>query len=242
MQNIGAISLNISFVIYFIWFIPQIVLNFKRKNTEGLSLLMHTLLCLGYLCDLIYGFGLKMQWQYRMVTCTGLLCLTIQHYQFGKYELFHSRQKMIYVLLSVIFLFLFGYGIHIIFYHQPLFVSFIAHYFNLNDNQQNFYDSVGMLTNVCWFSYALPQIWTNFKLREAQGLSLVFILFSIFLNLCDSTSAWALQWDYPSKIGPLIALLQNSILLSQVIYYAKHNRQRIKPMVIDSRRPAAFNS
>ena len=50
------------------------------------------LLCLLLIswCDLIYGFGREMQWQYRMVTVVGLLSLSIQHYQFGRYGL-HTK-------------------------------------------------------------------------------------------------------------------------------------------------------
>src|SRR5438445_7099169 len=89
-HTVGEITVNISSLIYFVWFVPQIWLNYRRKNTDGLSLWMHGLLLLGYSADLLYGFGRDMQWQYRMVTIVGLFFLFIQHYQFGRYGL-HSK-------------------------------------------------------------------------------------------------------------------------------------------------------
>src|SRR3989338_11149191 len=96
---IGEITLSLSTLIYFFWFLPQIYLNFKRKNTDGLSLWMHGLLLLGYSADLLYGFGRHMQWQYRLVTIVGLICLFVQHIQFGKYGLHSKAIKIISVAI-----------------------------------------------------------------------------------------------------------------------------------------------
>lgn len=199
------------------WFIPQIVLNFKRKNTEGLSLFMHGILLLGYLCDLIYGFGCQMQWQYRMVTIVGLISLSIQHYQIGHYHLTLPKEKRLYKALTITYPLLF-----------ILCLSVIA----FSHFDKSIFDLLGMCTNVCWLIYGIPQIIKNYNNQSTVGLSTLFVCFSIFLNLCDSTSAWALNWDYPSKIGPLFALTQNFILLFQVIYYAKP--QKFKPLVVNS--------
>ena len=206
MKLIAVFSLNLSLAIYLVWFIPQIWLNFKRKDTEGLSLFMHGLLCLGYLTDLLYGFGRGMQWQYRTVTLTGLVSLAVQHYQFGRYGLHRITQKYMYVALTFLLLIL----IFIIFY-----------VFHLNSDRKIFYDNAGMVANICWFIYMLPQIIKNRVNHSAQGLSALFILLGILSNLCDITSAWILGWDFPSKIGPPITLIGNLILLSQIIYYKK---------------------
>lgn len=210
MSNIGHFTLNISMAVYLIWFFPQIFLNFKRKDTEGLSLFMHGVLCFGYLCDLIYGFGLGMQWQYRIVTFSGLASLAVQHYQFGRYGLHRPSEKYSYLALNLLFLAFFIYVI-----------------LSLNDTSstRNFYDFFGMLANACWAAYMLPQIIKNYFNRSAQGLSPYFVLLGIFLNINDSTSAWTLSWDYPSKIGPLITLCGNLILISQVYFYDRKSKK-----------------
>jgi uncharacterized protein with PQ loop repeat len=199
------------------WFIPQIVLNFKRKNTEGLSIFMHSILFMGYLCDLMYGFGCNMQWQYRMVTVVGLISLSMQHYQIGHYHSNHAKEKRIYKFLTITYPLLFIVCLSVILF---------SHF------DKSIFDLLGMCTNACWLIYGIPQIIKNYNNQSTLGLSTLFVCFSIFLNLCDSTSAWALHWDYPSRIGPLLALTQNFILLLQVIYYAK--LQKFRPLVVNS--------
>jgi len=216
-MSIGNISLNISFVIYFMWFIPQIILNFKRKNTEGLSILMHSILFIGYLCDLMYGFGCSMQWQYRMVTIIGLISLSIQHYQIGHYGLHHPQEKQFYKVLTILY---------------PLLFIFCLSAIQFSHFNKSIFDLFGLCTNACWLIYGIPQIIKNYNNQSTLGLSTVFVCFSIFLNLCDTTSAWALNWDYPSKIGPMLSLTQNLILLSQVIYYARP--KKFSALVVNS--------
>jgi uncharacterized protein with PQ loop repeat len=196
--------------IYLVWFIPQVFLNFKRKDTEGLSMLMHGILCIAYLSDLVYGFGLNMQWQYRTVTIVGLCSLSIQHYQFGRYGLHRLAEKYTYLGLNLIFFVLLLYAIYAI---------------KLSFYGRSFYDFAGMLANACYLSYMLPQTIKNYVNKSTLGLSVYFVFIAIILNICDSTSAWTLGWDYPSKIGPAFSLAGNSILLFQIIYYDKRDKQ-----------------
>jgi uncharacterized protein with PQ loop repeat len=209
MNFIGKLSLNLSASFYLIWFIPQILLNFKRKNTEGFSIIMHGILGIAYLSDLIYGFGLNMPWQYRSVTIVGLCSLILQHYQLHRYGLHHIKERTIFKSLNWIYLLLFCYGIYAI-------TSSIT--------TRNSYDHIGMLANICFLCYMFPQIIKNYRNQSVQGLSVAFVLIAMFLNFCDATSAWALAWDYPSKIGPVISFFGNFILLFQVFYYDKYSR------------------
>jgi hypothetical protein len=167
---------------------------------------MHGVLCLGYLSDLIYGFGLGMQWQYRVVTVSGLFSLAIQHYQFGRYGLHRRTQILIYLLFSALCV-----GLLLLIVLFLVFQSYPRH----------FYDTMGMMSNGFWLTYALPQIVKNFVRKSTVGLSPYFIAIALFLNLCDTASAWALHWDYPSKVGVGIAWLEDAILLLQVIYYGR---------------------
>ncbi len=218
MSSIGNVSLNLSFMIYLLWFMPQVWLNFKRKDTEGLSMLMHGILCIGYLCDLMYGFGRDMQWQYRTVTIVGLLSLAVQHYQMGRYGLHRRSEKLTYVALNIVYAVLLGTSLYVI---------------NFSQVDKHILDLMGMCANACWLSYAIPQIIKNYNNQSTLGLSTIFVGFSVFLNLCDATSAWTLGWDYPSKVGPALALIQNFILLLQIRYYARQ-RNKFGALAADS--------
>ncbi|HTM05912.1 MAG TPA: PQ-loop repeat-containing protein [Patescibacteria group bacterium] len=217
MQLLGHITLNISLIVYLIWFIPQIFHNFKRKNTNGLSMLMIGILSIGYLCDLMYGFGREMQWQYRLVTLTGIGCLMIQNYQFGRYGLNHFKEKTVYISLNMIYVCLLIYAILSI---------------NLSFSNKNGYDFFGMIAQVCWLSYMVPQIIKNAMNRSTLGLSTSFVGLSILLNLCDFISAWTLNWDYPSKIGPAVTLSGHLVLFFQMHYFARFSREPVVLMAL----------
>lgn len=201
---IGEITLSISTIIYFVWFIPQIWLNFKRHDTEGLSMWMHAILLLGYSADLLYGFGRHMQWQYRMVTIVGLMWLCVQHFQFWRLGLHTRAEKINFSIISILVIFILNFAImNFLFYHH---------------NKQ-YYDVAGYVSNFCWLTYLIPQIIKNFKEKSTEGLSLWFIILSLLLNLLDLTSALMLKWDQPSVLNPFIGIGKKAIVLFQMRYY-----------------------
>ncbi|EKD77091.1 MAG: putative membrane protein [uncultured bacterium] len=209
---IGEITLSISSIIYFIWFLPQIVLNFKRKSTDGLSLWMHGLLLLGYSADLLYGFGRHMQWQYRAVTMVGLICLFVQHCQFARYGLKTKIARDNFIFLSVLVFIVFSYAML---------------NFTLLHHGKQYYDIAGLVSDVCWMTYLFPQIIKNWREKSTQGLSVWFVILSIVLGFLDMTSALSLHWDFPSIANSSIGLLKKAILIFQIFYYQrKTNAQR----------------
>jgi uncharacterized protein with PQ loop repeat len=203
---IGEITLSVSSVIYFIWFLPQLWLNFKRKNTDGLSLWMHGLLLLGYSADLLYGFGRHMQWQYRAVTIVGLICLCVQHIQFARFGL-HTRvikNNFIFLTALVVIVFLYALLNFTLFHHG-----------------KKYYDMAGFVSSACWMTFLFPQMIKNFRLQSTEGLSNGFVELAILLSLLDLTSAMMLHWDLPSLINPCVSLLKKSVLVFQILYYRK---------------------
>lgn len=203
---IGEITLTISSAIYFTWFLPQIYLNYKRKSTDGFSLWMHGLLLLGYSADLLYGFGRHMQWQYRMVTITGLIFLFVQHFQFARYGMKTKSAVINFSLLSVLVLIVFTYAIL---------------NFTLLHHGKKYYDYAGFISDTCWATYMFPQIIKNFRNKSTKGLSGWFVVISIVLSFFDMTSALMLHWDWPSLLGSAITVLKKSILVFQIYYYRK---------------------
>ena len=203
---IGEITLTISSLVYIVWFLPQLWLNFKRKNTDGLSLWMHGLLLLGYSADLLYGFGRHMQWQYRMVTIIGLFCLFVQHIQFARFGL-HSRAiKNNFIFLSVLVVIVFSYAIFNF--------TFLQH-------GKQYYDIAGFVSDGCWMTFLFPQMVKNFRLKSTVGLSNGFVELAILLSFLDMTSALLLHWDLPSLVNPCVSLLKKSVLAFQIAYYRK---------------------
>lgn len=204
MHNYGLITLNISAFTYLFWLFPQVLLNFQRKNVEGLSFWMHSILYLGCFCDLLYGFSTIAQWQYKLVSVVNLCSLTLQHYQFKRYGFHNNSEKKLYWLVSLC---------------VPLLLITAIYLIRFQCAGRNFYDAIGMITNICWIVYLIPQIIKNFSRQSTSGLSVYFIFLSLFLNSCDFSSAWLLEWDYPSKVGPVLSFFGNLILLLQVVYY-----------------------
>lgn len=205
-HQLGEITLSLSTFVYFIWFVPQLVLNYKRKNTEGFSLWMHGLLLIGYSADLLYGFGRHMEWQYRLVTIVGLCFLSIEHVQIAIYGCRSKSEKWNFTILSVIVVALLIYAI----------VNF-----TLDQHSKTYYDIAGFVSSICWMTYVLPQIIKNFKQKSTKGLSLWFVILSICLSLLDITSTFALHWDWPSVLSECVTLLKKSILILQVAYYSQ---------------------
>ncbi len=203
---IGEITLSISSAIYFVWFLPQIYLNFKRKSTEGFSLWMHGLLLLGYSADLLYGFGRHMQWQYRAVTIVGLLCLFVQHTQFYRYGLKTKYFTLNYLFLSLLTMIVFTYAVL---------------NFTVLHHGKKYYDIAGFISDMCWASYVFPQIIKNYRLKSTKGLSVAFVAISILLSFLDITSTFALHWDWPSVLSECVTLLKKSILVFQMVYYVR---------------------
>ncbi|MCH9644910.1 MAG: PQ-loop repeat-containing protein [Gammaproteobacteria bacterium] len=199
---IGAISLNISFVLYLFLCLPQVVHNIRYKNTKGISLWMYTIFFSSYILDLMYGFGLQMQWQYRAVTVVGLCALVIQHIQLGLYQRRDGRYLVVTVFLAALLLFSMS-GITLMHYSRSL------------------YDTVGMVNQCFAVIYMLPQIIKNYRLRSVASLSFWFVALDMLTAVLDTVSAWSLNWDYPSKIGPPMILIIGGILMLQFYRYQR---------------------
>jgi len=213
LSTIGHISLNISTLIYFIWFVPQLILNFKRKTTSGLSIWMHAILFLGYLADLMYGFGQHLPIQYRLVTMVGLVSLCLEHYQFGRYGLKQHRDKLVYTGLTVFF--------------SILFIFVIINLF-IDTHSNAYYNVAGFVSSFCWFAFVWPQVIKNFKHKSTRGLSTKFVALAVATGVLDTITAYALNWPLPSKISAPIGLVQKSLLLSQCFYYDRKTKAEVK--------------
>ena len=127
---VGEVSLSLSASIYLIWLLPQLWHNHWRKSTKGFSFAFHSLLFIGYCFDLMYGFGLHMEWQYRLVTIVGLCSLFIQHLQFGFYNYTDNSlsKNYCYFIVSIIILIILFFSAYTIVFaqHNNSFYNFVG--------------------------------------------------------------------------------------------------------------------
>eukprot|EP00392_Amoebophrya_sp_AT5.2_P013392 g13510.t1 len=93
---VGSISVNLAFLLYLTYFLPQLLRVHRRNFAEtdaahwqSFSQWTLSLQVLTASIDLFYGFTAVPQWQYRAVGVSTLLCLTIQQAQL--YRCFQRR-------------------------------------------------------------------------------------------------------------------------------------------------------
>ncbi len=206
MEYIGYISINISFVIYCTYFLPQIIYNQIKCQAGYISHSNQTLMIVANTLDLIYGFGFNLQWQYRTVTMSILLCLLFQQWQ-----IYRDSQQKIYrfhiVILTIVIL------------------GIIFAIFNILGPKV--LQKIGFISMFCYAVHWLPQIVKNIKEKNASAFSVWFLLLNIIALLCDEISALSFGWPLPSLLSPILILSLLFIVVGQYYYY-----QRLR-MIID---------
>lgn len=205
MENFGYITLNISLIIYFIIFLPQTIHNQFKHKTFEISLWTHSLMIIANSLDLIYAIGFNMQWQYILVDIILLSFLTIQQLQI----LNDRREKYLFIHTISIFLY--------------LFLVIIMIYFTSLSNQILLW--FGSISGVIYNLYWLPQIYKNYRQKQAEGFSIFYLVLSLISIICDINSAIFLGW-------PLVSVIVSSCLsilvLTQIIQYFYYKSSFIK--------------
>ncbi|APC96896.1 PQ-loop repeat-containing protein [Francisella frigiditurris] len=203
METIGNITLNISFILYLVLFLPQTIHNQLKHTTREISLWTHSLMIIANSLDLIYAIGFNMPWQYITVSVVLLTFLTIQQLQILNDKLSNK-----------------------IFLHSFFIFSFllIAIYFALNNSftEKNLL-IFGSISNIIYNIYWFPQIWKNFRTKQAAGFSIIYLYLSIITCSCDIVSGLTLNWPIPTIIGSLFLFCLINIQIFQYLYYKKGN-------------------
>ncbi|WP_119344093.1 PQ-loop repeat-containing protein [Facilibium subflavum] len=199
-HTIGTISINISFLIYCLYFLPQILYNQLKHQAFGISYGTQLLMILANVLDLIYGFGFDLQWQYKAVTLLTLGLLVIQQYQIYR----DSRIKSLWFHMLAVLLLLIGGAIAF----KQLFPA-------------RFLETVGFISMICYSIYWLPQIIKNVQYKSAQGFSLIFMVLNASALICDEISALSFSWPMPSIVSPLVILSFLFVIIAQRLYYRR---------------------
>ncbi|WP_119328754.1 PQ-loop repeat-containing protein [Cysteiniphilum halobium] len=206
---IGHISINISFIIYCIYFLPQIIHNQLKHQAGHISHGTHLLMVIANVLDLIYGFGFDLQWQYRVVTMLTLGCLLFQQWQIyrdSERTKNEKRKKAKSYNFHIICLLVIAVGIALVSLH------------NLNDTML---ENIGFISMFCYAVYWLPQIIKNIKEKNATAFSLIFLVLNVLALVCDEISALNFGWPLPSIISPIIILSLLFIMVGQYYYYQR---------------------
>jgi len=186
-MQISEITLNISFVFYLIFLLPQIFHNSINKQLKNLSLKFHFVLFFSYLADLLFGFFYNMPWQYKSVSLIGLLCLFIQHFQLAKYYKNNIKTKNIFNLICIFILFILLIGFYCIF--QKLLIPKII------------VKTLNLISSIGFFVYLIPQLIQNLKNNNALALNINFLILGLLINIFDLLSVFLLNWTLITKIS-----------------------------------------
>lgn len=163
---------------------------------------MHVIMLSSYICDIGYGMGTYMPWQYYSISFAAAGMLSIQHLQFWRYRRGHAPRSYVPFTCGLLLLLLIIVG-HLCnrAAHQPLFTF------------------LGFVSVLGWNGADLPQLFVNRRLRSTEGLALPYVLFGILGICCDIISAYGLNWGLPNKIGAPVSLCLKLILLLQCWLY-----------------------
>ena len=202
---IGNTSLNLSFILYLIVYVPQIIHNRAQKNIAQLSISLHFLLYISYFFDLCYGFSCGLPWQYKTVSVIGCCLLVIQQLQLLRF--FKHTQEISFFTYHTIFL-LSSITLMGLFFLKPAlqYAPVIV-------------TSFGIIARGCGLIYCLPQLIKNQRTRATQAISLHFLSLNLTVSILDTLSAWCLHWGWPNKIAaPITILMMLSLLWQRKIY------------------------
>lgn len=184
-QSIGTISLNISLIIYCLYFFPQIIYNQLKCQAGNISYLTQILMITTNGLDLIYGFGFNLEWQYRTVSILTLSCLLFKQWQIYRDS---DAKSLFFHLLAL--------SISI--------SSFLI--VTITNLSTSILQQIGLISMLCYAMYWLPKIIKNTRDKSARGFSTLFIMLNGLELICDEISAITLAWPLPSIISPLLLL------------------------------------
>ena len=199
MNMLGMISLNISFILHILLYIPQVLHNRNFQNIQNLSINMHLILFSCYFLDIFYGFGSSLQWQYCTVAVVGFSLLVIQYLQICYF--LKTRDKQ---LISAVH---FGIMLVSVFYVGKFFIIYQA------QSPEWLTLTSGYISKVLFIISALPQLIKNWRVENSNALSTHFVLFCIGIACLDTISAWCLDWGWPNKLTYPIMVIMFSLLL-----------------------------
>jgi uncharacterized protein with PQ loop repeat len=91
------------------------------------------------------------------------------------------------------------------------------------------FNSMGWLEYFCDFIYCIPQLIKNRLTKRADAISPIFLILAMISALCDSMSAWCLNWGPSSLYGaPIAIVLHGALLIQWYLGMKKHTKLNLR--------------
>ena len=194
--NLLIIISNLFFVLSLI---PQILLNYKIKSTNGLSdLFILTLLNSSYFY-LVYSFSNNLPIVYKVVNITYLVLICLIIFQRFKYSKNNEKKFLFFYMFNILILFIVTCLIYLKFLAYAYLIGWIP-------------VGIGIWKKV-------PQIFKIYRRKSVHGFSFYFILISLISNFFEVLGNFCLNLPIPMIVNNFRGILVNLVFLGQFLLY-----------------------
>jgi hypothetical protein len=214
IQHIGIYTINISFALHFVVYIPQIIHNRKHKQNMEISPLTQCAMLIAYGSNVIFGITHNMPWQYATISLVLLLPTLFQQYQMYLSKSYKVAWHIFAIAWTVVIIAV----ISIYIMNDSLPISFNSWF------QKITYQTVN-IASIIYMVYWLPQIYRNFKNKTANGFAMIFLYIGLVEAVLNTFTAIA--YKYP--IISLITGIEVGIMLIIVMF--QHYLYNVRPRV-----------
>ncbi len=221
-MNLGAVSLNLSVVLYLFYFFPQLAYNELFKRTGEISLATQTAAVVAAALDFAQGFGLGYPWEYKLVSSVSCVCVLFQEGQMWvqskspiqEQSMRPPTSKKIPLITVHFFLSVLGTAV------LCVVCAVRGLRVRLLETFPYILETFGFANNILYSAQWVPQLWCNFRRKSAEAQSLLYLLLLLAASACDFVSAICLDWQLPQKMQPVLtALLVAGLLGQRARYY-----------------------
>ena len=198
-MNFNSFFPWIAQIFFFLAFWPQIILNFKRKSTHGLSDFLFIGYFYGYSFYMLYAYCLNLPLAHKIMIPLGFFAILILIFQRFYYSESKDNGLRLFFKLSILF-----FAILTIFAIKHS--SFIGHI-------------SGWLMMFIFAIYQFPQIFKNYKNKSIQGLSFGLVSIIGFGNFTEFVVALFLGLPAQTYINNLNGILVYAVYLRQFLKF-----------------------
>jgi uncharacterized protein with PQ loop repeat len=148
----------VAYILYFGCFIPQVVTNYRRRSTDGLSNTTIFIYFFGYLIEILYAFFLDLPLALKVMIPIGALIaflLVLQRLYYDPSPRLRWKVLTLYSGISTAFILVAWWG-----QQHPYLVG----------------HACGWIGSLCWFAYQIPQVYKVNRTKSVEGFNYWFII------------------------------------------------------------------
>jgi uncharacterized protein with PQ loop repeat len=195
-------------------YIPQIILIYKNKSSEGISLLMLFIWTQADILSLFAAILSQLSLNVFVLgyydVFTGFFMILFSYYYSKIKSTKYNLTIMLYVIVNVALL-------------------AIAHNFKADDTEHAG-EIIGWITSSLYLIGRIPQIYINSKSRNVEGLSILMFIYTILGNFFYLLSIFTLSIEksyimsnLPWITTTIITILLDIFVIFQILYYKKQS-------------------